>query len=110
MACRRFGRSRRGSTARCWPTRIRHSTNSTLTGSSLREGPAVPLQILGLVSAEPRLSDVADDLRAAGARVAQVRVEVVDEHPGLVRATICAVAVREQHQRAVADPEFDPGM
>lgn len=79
-------------------------------GSGLSEGPAVARQVLGLISAESRLCDVTDDLRPLCAGVAQVCVEIVDEHPGFVGARRRLVAVREQHQRAVADPEFDPGV
>ncbi|MGB9304787.1 MAG: hypothetical protein WCB92_14240 [Mycobacterium sp.] len=68
----------------------------------------MPFEVLGLIRAEARLFDVADNLRPAGAGVVQVCVEIVDEHPGLMGVRGCLVAVREQHQRAVADPEFDP--
>src|SRR5258705_8125646 len=70
------------------------------------------LQVLGLVGAVAMLVDRLDDLRAGRARTGEVGIEIIDEDPRNVRDGHwlgTAVLRLEHHQRAMPDPELQPG-
>src|SRR5258708_1822159 len=70
------------------------------------------LQVLGHVGAVAMLMDRLDDLRAGHARTGEVGIEIIDEDPRDVRDRHwlwTAVPRLEHHQRAMPDPELQPG-
>src|SRR5579864_921153 len=60
--------------------------DSAHAGTGLREGPDVALQVAGRVGPVPVLADRRHDLRAMCGGPLEVRVEIVHEQPGNVRA------------------------
>jgi hypothetical protein len=98
----------------CLAGRLRPSENSALrVAAGLGEGPPMPFEVLGRIGAEASLLDAANDLHPARLGTGKVSVEVVHEHPRLVRRrrVLGDVAFElEHHQRAVPHPEFDPGV
>src|SRR5260221_3186587 len=70
------------------------------------------LQVLGLVGAVAMLMDRLDNLRAGHTRTGEVGIEIIDEDPRDVRDRHwlgTAVLRLEHHQRAMPDPELQPG-
>src|SRR4029077_14605160 len=83
---------------------------SDLPRPRLRERPAAPVDVLGSVRAVSGLMDAAVDLRPGRLGAGEMRVEVVDVHPRLVRGRLGGgrAVELEHHERAVAPPELDP--
>src|SRR5690349_9852213 len=82
---------------------------SGLGRAGLEEGPAMALEVLGFVRTEAVLMDLLDDPGAVLLAVREVRVEVVDVHPGgMIRGRRARFGSFEEDDRAGSGVELDP--